>query len=195
VFCYGSYERAFLKRMRKATQRTAPVDRVLAALVNVLSLVYAHFYFPCYSNGLKDVAACLGCCWTEPEASGVQSIVWRTRWDATHTGEWKAILATYNMQDCTALKKVTEIVSNVCLRTDVVAQPALGEAAIPPVARVGDIDKVNETHHWGRTQFANPDFTFVNKFSHFDYQRERVYARTSRKIKKKQRADKSLTSI
>jgi hypothetical protein len=32
-----------------------------------------------HSNGLKDVAACLGCSWTEPDASGIQSIVWRTR--------------------------------------------------------------------------------------------------------------------
>ena len=55
VYCYGGYERAFLKRMRKAASRKKPVDRVMDALVNVLSLVYAHVYFPCYSNGLKDV--------------------------------------------------------------------------------------------------------------------------------------------
>ncbi len=29
-------------------------------MVNVLSVVYAHLYFPCHSNGLKDVAGCLG---------------------------------------------------------------------------------------------------------------------------------------
>jgi predicted RecB family nuclease len=185
VFCYGNYERTFLKRMRKATERAELVDRVLAALVNVLSLVYAHLYFPCYSNGLKDVAACLGCRWTEPEASGVQSIVWRARWEVTHDEVWKATLSTYNMEDCTALKRLTEFVRGACFRTDTVARPAPGEATIPPVVRVGDIDKLNETHHWGKTQFAHPDFTFVNKLSHFDYQRERVYARVSRKIRKK----------
>ena len=37
VFCYGGYERAFLKRMRKTATRKEPVDRVLDALVNVLS--------------------------------------------------------------------------------------------------------------------------------------------------------------
>src|SRR5207245_3301255 len=46
--------------------------------------------------------------------------------------------------------------------------------------------ELNETHDWGRTQFVHDDFTFVNKFSHFDYQRDRVYARVSRKLKKKQ---------
>ena len=32
------------------------VDRVLDTPVNVLSLIHAHVYFPCYSNGLKEVA-------------------------------------------------------------------------------------------------------------------------------------------
>jgi hypothetical protein len=41
--------------MRKRAKEKAPVDRVLKSLVNVLSLVYAHFYFPTYSNGLKEV--------------------------------------------------------------------------------------------------------------------------------------------
>jgi hypothetical protein len=36
---------------KRAKSKKAPVDRVLNSLVNVLSLVYAHFYFPTYSNG------------------------------------------------------------------------------------------------------------------------------------------------
>ena len=39
--------------------------------------IYAHVYFPVYSNGLKDVAGYLGFSWTEPDASGLQSLVWR----------------------------------------------------------------------------------------------------------------------
>src|SRR5262249_26204813 len=89
LYCYGTYERTFLKRMRKAARRKGPVDRVLAALVNVLSVVYAHAYFPCYSNGLKDVAGCLGCSWSDPQASGLQSVVWRKGWEATHGDEWR----------------------------------------------------------------------------------------------------------
>jgi len=96
VFAYGGYERAFLMRMKKRAKRKAPVDRVLKALVNTLSLVYSHVYFPTYSNGLKDVGACLGSSWTEPSASGVQSLVWRMRWEATHAAEWKQKLITIN---------------------------------------------------------------------------------------------------
>jgi predicted RecB family nuclease len=96
VFCYGGYERSFLKRMRKQATRRAAVDRVLEALTNVLSIVYAHVYFPAYSNGLRDVGACLGCSWTEPDASGIQSIVGRKRWETTGGEEWKRRLTTYN---------------------------------------------------------------------------------------------------
>jgi predicted RecB family nuclease len=44
VFCYGSYERTFLKRMRRRTTNKEAVDRVLKSLVNILSLVYTHIY-------------------------------------------------------------------------------------------------------------------------------------------------------
>ena len=113
MFCYGGYERTFLKRMRKVASRTDQVDRVLDSLVNVLSVVYAHLYFPCHSNGLKDVAGCLGCSWSEPDASGIQSLVWRARWEATRAEEWKQKLLTYNLEDCLALKRVTELLDAV----------------------------------------------------------------------------------
>ena len=41
VFCYGSYERAFITRMRKVAKRKKLVDKVLKALVNVLALMYS----------------------------------------------------------------------------------------------------------------------------------------------------------
>jgi predicted RecB family nuclease len=107
LYCYGSYERTFLKRMRKDASRKGPVDRALGALVNVLSAVYAHAYFPCHSNGLKDVGGCLGCSWSDPQASGLQSIVWRKRWEASHADEWKDRLVTYNREDCSALRRVS----------------------------------------------------------------------------------------
>ena len=81
VFCYGGYDKAFLKRMRPKVTGKKRLDKVLGSLTNVLAVVYDHIYFPCYTNGLKDVAACLGYSWTDEAASGIQSIVWRKRWD------------------------------------------------------------------------------------------------------------------
>src|SRR5262249_40937427 len=118
VFSYGAYERAFLKRLRKRAKRKAPVDRVLKALVNTLSLIYSHVYFPTYSNGLKDVGALLGCSWTEPDASGAQSLVWRKRWEATHAEVWKQKLVDYNLEDCAALRRVTEFLYLQCTRIE-----------------------------------------------------------------------------
>jgi predicted RecB family nuclease len=40
VYCYGRYERAFLKRMRRSASNEAAVERVLDALVNVLSVIH-----------------------------------------------------------------------------------------------------------------------------------------------------------
>ena len=40
---------------------------------------------------------------------------------------------------------------------------------------------------WGRPQFAHQDFEFVNGRAHFDYQRQRVFVRTSRAIRTSQR--------
>ena len=109
VFCYGNYERTFLKRMRLNAKRKKLVDRVLAALVNVLTVIYPHVYFPTYSNSLKDIGRYLGCSWTEANASGIQSIVWRLRWEATASEEWKQKLTQYNLEDCLALQQVTAL--------------------------------------------------------------------------------------
>src|SRR2546421_11392462 len=96
--------------MRKAATKRSLVDRVLGALVNPLSVIYSHVYLPTYSNGLKDIGGCLGCSWTEPGASGTQSIVWRKRWEASREESWKRKLTAYNLEDCAALRKVTEAV-------------------------------------------------------------------------------------
>src|SRR5262249_33833117 len=88
VFSYGRFERGFLQRMRATARDPQQVDRVLGSLANELSLVHAHAYLPCYSSGLKDVARCLGFSWADPEASGLLSIVWRAKWQATQAEEW-----------------------------------------------------------------------------------------------------------
>ena len=113
LFHYGSYERKLLKRMRKVVKRKRLVDRILAKAVNVLSAIHASVYFPTFSNGLKEVGRHLGCTWTDENASGLQSLVWRARWEQAREPVWKEKLLTYNAEDCAALKKVTEFVQAV----------------------------------------------------------------------------------
>jgi len=107
VCAYGGYERAFLKRMRRNSTRKKLVDRIVGGLVNVLGIIYTDFYFPTYTNGLKEISGVLGCTWSDEHASGIQSILWRRHWETNRDEMWKALL-TYNKEDCTALRTVTE---------------------------------------------------------------------------------------
>jgi predicted RecB family nuclease len=60
VFSYGSYEASFLKRMARRAEYVESAQHVLNSLVNVLSTVYSHVYFPTFSNGLKGRGGVLG---------------------------------------------------------------------------------------------------------------------------------------
>src|SRR3954447_4264266 len=77
------------------------------------TVIYASVYFPTFSNGLKDVGRYLGCNWTDENASGLQSLVWRARWAQARDQCWKDKLLTYNAEDCAALRKVAEFVQAV----------------------------------------------------------------------------------
>jgi predicted RecB family nuclease len=182
VFCYGGYERAFLKRMRTAAARKDAVDGVLDRLVNVLSLVYAHAYFPCHSNGLKDVAGCLGCSWSEPDASGVQSLVWRGRWEAAGEESWKRKLLAYNQEDCVALAKVTAFLYALRSGAGAAAAPGTTGEAGPEVAWTEDLKPHPTRRTWCRATFLIPAFAEINDCAYFDYQRDKVYVRTSRTL-------------
>ena len=89
LFFYGRYEADYLKRMR-AKSGAEQIDRLLEGSVNVLRAIYGKVYFPVYSNGLKDIAAALGFSWTDEDASGVMSLVWRRRWERGQGEEFKA---------------------------------------------------------------------------------------------------------
>jgi predicted RecB family nuclease len=177
VFCYGGYERAFVQRMRRQTKRKRPVDKLLAAIVNTLSIVYAHFYFPTYSNGLKDVAGFLAFKWSDPDASGLQSIAWRIRWETTHDGLFKAKLIEYNLEDCSALRTVSEFLHDACGTTLAPSDSRRADATASQVMRVEALDKLADTRTWGKVAFVHEDFEFVNNCAYFDYQRQRVFLR------------------
>jgi len=102
LFHYGGYERRLLRRMSGVVARKGLVDRALDKAVNVLSFLHANVYFPTFSNGLKDVGRYLGCTWTDKDASGLQSLVWRDRWEHMRDQCWKDRLLTYNAEDCAA---------------------------------------------------------------------------------------------
>jgi len=94
IFHYGSYEGRFIDAMARkySDEDNSLIHKIKSRLVNVLGLIYGSIYFPTYSNGLKEIAAYIGHHWTHPEASGLQSIVWRYRWEESKDEKWKQVL-------------------------------------------------------------------------------------------------------
>jgi hypothetical protein len=148
-------------------------------MTNVLSIIYDHVYFPVYSNGLKEVARLLGSAWTEPDASGLQSLVWRARWEQAGDEPLRQRLLRYNWEDCAALRTVTEVLFAITARDRQGVPATAGSMNAPPAARVEDLDALALPRKSGSIDFVNPDFAAVNKLAYSDYQRERVYVRTS----------------
>jgi predicted RecB family nuclease len=184
LYAYGGYEAAFLRRAAKPARREAEAAAVLARLCNVLSVVHHHVYFPVYGNGLKEVARHLGFAWADPDASGVQSVVWRRRWEESGLPAWKEKLLTYNREDCEALRKVTEFLYAIQPGQPPAAAGTAGGPEGCPVTRVDEMTPASSRREWCRAQFAVPDFQFVNERAYFDYQRDRVYVRTSKALRK-----------
>jgi predicted RecB family nuclease len=187
LYHYGQYEQRFLDRMRGLADEegVATIDRIRARSCNVLAAIYSHIYFPTRYNGLKDVATFLGATWTATNASGIQSMAWRLAWETNRDEELKQHLLCYNLEDCLALRRVTEFVLSVCAGADSESGPA--------VASAGDLQK--ETGHWfGKTEFFCPELEAINRCAYSDYQLDKVYLRTSpamrKSLRRKQHADK-----
>ena len=143
------------------------LDAIKAASFNVVSAVYGHLYFPTYSNGLKDIAASLGFKWSEPNASGIQSLVWRNSWDETHDDNHKRKLISYNHDDCRALRAVTTLLGAIIVNGPTgTATPTL------PVTSTDDLPH-QRPMRFGRNEFVFPELEKINQCAYFDYQRER----------------------
>jgi predicted RecB family nuclease len=114
IYHYGNYEARAIESLAK---RFGPdVTCIGKRLVNLNSQVYGKVYFPVRSNSLKMLGRFLGASWTEPDASGLQSLVWRYRWETGREEAYKQKLISYNAEDCRALRVLTEEMAR--LRTD-----------------------------------------------------------------------------
>jgi predicted RecB family nuclease len=181
LYHYGRYESRFLDRMRKSArseEEAAATDRIQSRSCNVLAAIYSHVYFPTWSNGLKDVGTFLGAGWSAPNASGVQSIAWRLAWESSRDEAVKQRLLTYNREDCLALRRVAEFLLSLGE-----GGAATATGAGPAVASVQDIPREG-SFRFGKTEFFCPELAHINKCAYSNYQREKVYLRTSPAVRK-----------
>jgi hypothetical protein len=181
VFHYGNYEVKVIRELKRRAggEYAELIDRVLGACHNVLSVVHQHCYFPTYSNRLKDVAGFLGYRFDNPINSGLGSVVFRERWERTGDASFKDALIRYNRQDCEALRTICSFVSkSTALATERNTVPGGTEG----VMFTDSLRKAGEGNRpiFRKAEFFCPDFEVVNKCAYFDYQRDRIFARTHR---------------
>lgn len=101
IYHYGQYEaRAITTLAKRYGTDAAPL---LDRLVNLNTHVFGKVYFPIRSNRLKDIGHWLGVSWPTAEASGLNSLVWRHRWEENGNEADKQLLLAYNEADCQAL--------------------------------------------------------------------------------------------
>ena len=179
VYHYGAYEIQVLKKLNKKWMHKyeQEIDRIIDHSVNLLSLISSNIYFPTYTNELKEIANFLGFRWTEDNASGIQSIVWRKRWDFTHDGSYKDKLIRYNIEDCLALQVLKEWLVGI---TQKIEEEGNEEVVKAEEAKV----KTKYLHAYCRFQSLNDDLEEINRYAYFDYQREKIFLKSNTQIKK-----------
>jgi predicted RecB family nuclease len=126
VYHYGSYEKKAFTTLAKRYGRGSGLAR---RLVNVASSVYGKVYFPVRSNGLKQLGRFPGATWTDPQASGLQSLVWRHRWEMTRDERFRQSLLWYNREDCEALRLLVNRLDQI--RRDAASDPTIEFASRP----------------------------------------------------------------
>ncbi|GAB6012908.1 IS66 family transposase [Viscerimonas tarda] len=180
VYHYGSYEIQALKAVSKKlpAEKQQALKVIIAASCNLLSCFTYNLYPPTYGNGLKDIARFLKFEWTGPNASGLQSIVWRYDWEMNRDEALKQELICYNMEDCEALARVKQWISSIQNEDN-------GQKQFASELKQENLFK------WGITNYLLKDFEEVNAKAYFDYQREHIFLRTEKKIYRAAAREKS----
>jgi len=168
IYHYGSFEPRALTTLAK--RYTAEEDNNLTnRLVNVNKYIFGKVYFPVYSNRLKEIGAFIRATWTSPNASGLQSLVWRHHWEETHNIEYQAMLLTYNQEDCQALKLLTDELSRIKDSAEMLPEVDFANQPKRSATKVGE-----EIH----SQLEE-----MLKFAHTDYDKNKIHFRSSQEEK------------
>ncbi len=190
---YGSYETIFLKRMCDrygGPPKDSTLDKAIASSANLLSVIYARVYFPTYSNGIKEIARFLSFEWSDPQASGLQSIVWRSRWEVSSDVTLREKLIAYNNDDCDALSLVAHTLKKL-LVADIDSNN--NSVALPEIIHAETLGK-NLNSKWRPFKSSIVDMERINEAAYWIYQRDRVFVRSgvvTKNLKRPKRVKRS----
>lgn len=158
IYHYGSYENKAINELSK--RYSTDCDLIRKRLLNVNIYIYGKIYFPTFSNSLKAIGNFLGASWTSPDASGLQSIIWRHYWECTQNLKYKQQLVAYNQEDCQALNLLIHELSQIeeiaesCSNIDFADQP-----------KKYSTESSKEVHRV---------FDIITKSAHYDYDRNKI---------------------
>lgn len=179
IYHYGNYEIRALKRIKVKLDKIyeQKITQIITNSVNILSFFTSTIYPPTYTNELKNIADFLGFQWTDDKASGLQSIVWRKKWELSNDTVYKSQIIQYNRDDCLALVIIRDWLSNI--KEQIVnenCESFIQWNNIKPEEGYGFL--------YGRKKYVLPEFEEINKYAYFDYQQNKIYLKTNPNIKK-----------
>lgn len=179
IFYYGRYDWKIFKHIISKTINQEIKEILLNNSTDILAKIRCNIYFPTYSNGLKEIGKFLGCIWSDPQSSGLQTIVWRFKWEKSKEESLKNKLIIYNQEDCLALKKVTDFLYEI-----IGVINSTIPVCKPQNFQVVEEMKVNdEKYHFHRTEFSSNDIEIITKCGYFEYQRNKIFWRTNKNIR------------
>lgn len=186
LFHFGDYEIKAMRRLksRLQTDSLGLLGRIEDRATNVLKLLYHHFYFPVFQNSLKTVAEAIGFQWSEPGVNGLTSIIWRHDWEQHRDAATKQRLLRYNNDDCEGLRHVTDFLLE---SLDSVTQRREAKHSGINIESTESLrSQSGRSHLFGRFDSQIEDLNAINKCAYFDYQQERVFARSGKRQKRAQ---------
>lgn len=175
IFYYGRYDWRVLKKVISQTNNPQIKKAISENSMDILSKIRRNIYFPTYSNSLKEIAKYLGFSWSDPQASGLQSVVWRYNWEKTKDDVIKNKLITYNSEDCDALQILVRFIMNIFNNES--------QKDLDKIAFIEHMDpKENQT--FKNMTYATEDVKIITQGAYFQYQRNKIYWRTNENIRK-----------
>jgi hypothetical protein len=181
IYHYGSFEQRALNELDN--RYSTEIEQLMNMLVNINSYIYGKIYFPSFSNTLKELCNFIGFSWSESEASGLESLAWRYRWELSHDRLLRQKLIKYNSEDCSALRTLTAFLR---YNFDNSSRPKLEAKMTSDMA-------VSSYHKFGTGLPQDEELIDIRKYAYFDYQRERIFFREKpRKSKTQKRQRRSL---
>ena len=177
IYHYGSYETQALKKLNKVFDNRfdKEIELIAKRSKNILSYFSSHIYPPTYTNSLKNITNYIGFEWADKKASGLQSVVWRKNWELTDEIKYKEKIIQYNSNDCEALYSIKRWITSI--------KDKLTNGENVTFTRTAELQNLNYKK-WGKANFQIHEFEEVNNLAYFDYQRNKVYLRTNKKVKR-----------